>query len=206
MKENIRILRLQGKSYSEISAELGCTVSTVGYWVGKLNLREKDLGRKVNSFTKQELKSAIHLSKCWTDLCKELGRPRSSALHIALREQVEQYGIDVSHFLYPDPRKSPAFQKEKGPRTLERMLESTTTRSHDLRKKLISEGVKEEKCERCLRTEWEGEKIPLELDHIDGNHSNNKLENLRILCYNCHGLTPTHRVPFRLRKGIINEN
>lgn len=55
-----------------------------------------------------------------------------------------------------------------------------------LRKKLIEEGIKEKKCERCGRTEWMGEEIPLELHHKDGNHYNNKLENLAILCSNCH--------------------
>lgn len=37
-----------------------------------------------------------------------------------------------------------------------------------------------------------GEPIPLQLDHIDGNHTNNKLENLQILCPNCHAKTPTY--------------
>lgn len=51
---------------------------------------------------------------------------------------------------------------------------------------LIREKMKEEKCEKCGRTEWEGDKIPLELHHIDGNHFNNEIENLMILCPNCH--------------------
>ncbi len=46
-------------------------------------------------------------------------------------------------------------------------------------------------CSKCKRDEWEGEKIPLEMDHIDGNPSNNTLKNCRILCRNCHGLTET---------------
>ncbi len=55
-----------------------------------------------------------------------------------------------------------------------------------LRTLLIRDGLKEEKCERCNNAEWMGQKIPLELHHIDGNHFNNKLENLMILCSNCH--------------------
>lgn len=46
-------------------------------------------------------------------------------------------------------------------------------------------------CEMCLGTEWLGQKIPLELDHIDGNAGNNFPTNLRLLCPNCHALTPT---------------
>lgn len=58
--------------------------------------------------------------------------------------------------------------------------------SSRLKKKLIEEGFKEKKCERCGITEWMGEEVPLELHHIDGNHYNNKLENLTVLCSNCH--------------------
>lgn len=57
-----------------------------------------------------------------------------------------------------------------------------------LKNKLISEGLKECKCEQCGRTEWEGRPIPIELHHKNMNHFDNRLENLQILCSNCHSL------------------
>lgn len=57
-----------------------------------------------------------------------------------------------------------------------------------LRNKLIEEGLKEYRCEKCGRTEWEGRPIPLELHHKNMNHNDNRLENLQILCSNCHSL------------------
>lgn len=54
------------------------------------------------------------------------------------------------------------------------------------RKRLIEEGIKEEKCECCGLSEWMGKPIPLELHHKDFNHYNNSLDNLQILCSNCH--------------------
>lgn len=57
-----------------------------------------------------------------------------------------------------------------------------------LRNKLIEEGLKEYRCEKCGRTEWEGRPIPLELHHINMDHGDNRLENLQILCSNCHSL------------------
>lgn len=54
------------------------------------------------------------------------------------------------------------------------------------RVRLIEEGVKENKCEICGLSEWMGKPIPLELHHIDFNHFNNNLDNLQILCSNCH--------------------
>lgn len=57
-----------------------------------------------------------------------------------------------------------------------------------LRNKLIEEGIKEHKCEKCGRSEWEGRLIPIELHHKNFNHNDNRLENLQILCANCHSL------------------
>ena len=54
---------------------------------------------------------------------------------------------------------------------------------------MIKEGYKERKCECCGNSEWLNRPIVLELHHIDGNHSNNALENLQLLCPNCHAIT-----------------
>lgn len=61
-----------------------------------------------------------------------------------------------------------------------------TIAASQLRKILIRDGYKEEKCECCGLSEWMGKKIPLELHHKDFNHYNNNLDNLQILCSNCH--------------------
>lgn len=60
--------------------------------------------------------------------------------------------------------------------------------SHVLKLKLIKDGIKEHKCELCGLTKWQERKIPLELHHKDGNHFNNELDNLLILCPNCHAI------------------
>lgn len=64
--------------------------------------------------------------------------------------------------------------------------------SHKLKLLLIRDGLKEARCELCAGDRWMGQPIPLELDHINGDHHDNRLENLRIVCPNCHAQTATH--------------
>jgi hypothetical protein len=56
---------------------------------------------------------------------------------------------------------------------------------------LYRSGLKKRECEDCGISEWQGHPAPLQLEHVDGDNSNNRIENLRILCANCHALTPT---------------
>jgi hypothetical protein len=69
-----------------------------------------------------------------------------------------------------------------------------------LRKRLIVTGLKLASCEICGISSWNNLPAPLELDHIDGNNSNHKIDNLRIVCPNCHAQTPTHSCKVRNRK------
>ena len=65
--------------------------------------------------------------------------------------------------------------------------------SNSLRKRLLSESVLNFECSCCKLTEWNNKPISLELDHINGTSNDNRLENLRLLCPNCHSQTETYR-------------
>ena len=75
-----------------------------------------------------------------------------------------------------DPKRKSALELIKSPNISNSMK----------RLRLIEDGIKECKCEICGLTEWMGKPIPLELHHKDFNHWNNELDNLQILCSNCH--------------------
>lgn len=82
--------------------------------------------------------------------------------------------------------------QQKGPNIYKSATEYLGTnkqiKSSDLKYKLLRDGLKDYKCEKCGLSTWLNEEIPLELHHIDGNHYNNSFENLIILCPNCHAL------------------
>jgi hypothetical protein len=65
--------------------------------------------------------------------------------------------------------------------------------SYKLKKRLIEEGIKENKCENCGISEWKNQSLSLELHHKDGNRTNHLLINLVFLCPNCHSQTNTFR-------------
>jgi hypothetical protein len=64
-----------------------------------------------------------------------------------------------------------------------------TSRGH-LKRRLLEEGLKSNRCETCGLTEWRGAPLSMALHHLNGDGLDNRLENLVLLCPNCHAQTP----------------
>ena len=134
--------------------------------------------------TAEKLQPIISASKTWADVCRTLGVRPATGAQTHIKSVAGRFGIDYSHFV----GQSWARGIKIGPKRplKEYLRRSRPCKSSSLRDRLIREGIKEPRCERCGHEEWMDEKIPLELDHQNSNHEDNRLENLQILCANCH--------------------
>lgn len=112
-----------------------------------------------------------------SDLIRQMGLETSGNYYSMFRKRIVSLELDTSHWCNP-----------LRPEVIE-LSDSGTNKK--LKRELIQ--LRDYTCERCLLSEWQDEPIVLELHHIDGNTENSKLENLQLLCPNCHSLTPNWR-------------
>lgn len=124
-----------------------------------------------------------------------------NALHgssyATFKRKIEKYNLDISHFTGQEWSKGEKGTDRVSKVLLEEILnENTNYSSSRLLDRLVYAKMKEYKCEVCGISTWQNKDIRLELHHINGNHYDNRFENLQILCPNCHSQTVNHR-----RKG-----
>lgn len=189
--KKVQELRKNGKSFGEISKELLITKSNACY-CNKINLEEYD--EKKSSYQKYVNRVCELAEKCTNinQILHILGKKGTNEYYKQIRKILTENNIDTSHFKEYEPYK-PEGVKNKIP--IEKyLIKGSTITISNLREKLLKEGIKEHKCENpeCGLTEWHGKPIPLQLHHINGDRTDNRLENLQLLCPNCHALTDNY--------------
>ena len=135
--------------------------------------------------TKEQLCEAVLNSKSITGVLNYLKLNVSGSNHKKIKELIETFNIDTTHFI-TNLEFNQKLQLE------EILTENSNYQSAKLKNRLIKENLKKDICEICgCSNEWNGKPLTLQLDHINGNHHDNRLENLRIICPNCHSQTET---------------
>ncbi len=147
--------------------------------------------KKYEKFTVEQLSVMCAESESFRELANKVGyNPDGGSAIKTIKEMCEKYNFDTSHFTGQAHTKN--IGKYRTP--IEKYLNNEQAiTSFKLRNRLFAEGFFEKKCCRCGLTEWLGNPIPLELHHKDGNKNNNHLDNLEILCPNCHYFTDTYK-------------
>ena len=144
--------------------------------------------RRSIEYDEADLRAAVSQARCLAEAIRLLGDEPTPTSYRRIKRGLQRHGIDTSHF---------SDEARRGARTrrpLDQLLtRGSRTNGARLRHRLIAEGRKAHVCEECGASRWSGQPIPLELEHVNGDRWDNRLENLRLLCPNCHALTPTYR-------------
>lgn len=201
----LRELVRGSQSRTQVLEKLGIEPRTAHF--DKLNRRIKALrldtshfirrawtGQRGARWTNSDLAAAVSSSTSIAQTLRKLGLVPAGGNYGHIQRRIADLSLDTSHFTGRGWNVGGAFRPSR-PAPLEDVLvagRGTTT--HHLKLRLFRAGLKQPACELCGWAERAPDgRIPVELDHRNGDRNDNRLENLRILCPNCHSLQPTHR-------------
>lgn len=145
-------------------------------------------------WTEDQLRIAVKNSRSIRQVIQSLNLKPAGGNYTQLYKYINELNLNTTHFKgrgWNKGLKGFSFPKF----TLKEILVvNSNFQSYKLKNRLFVSNIKSPKCEECgwAKRSKDG-RIPLELDHINGDSRDNRLENLRILCPNCHSLKPTHR-------------
>ncbi|MEW2517746.1 HNH endonuclease signature motif containing protein [Actinacidiphila alni] len=168
----------------------------------KLGVDTSHFEREGARWTREVLEPAVAASTSFSDLLRRLGLDVVGGHHTHISRRVKAFGIDTSHFGRPSRK---GLKQRRSPEEL--LAEQTgpyvrRIPSDRLRRAMALMG-RAERCAMCgTEPVWRGRPLPLEVDHVDGNWRDNRLENLRFLCPNCHATTDTYRGRAKGRRGV----
>jgi 5-methylcytosine-specific restriction endonuclease McrA len=167
-RDRVRRLLEEGKGVKEIARLLGISQGTVGYHKRRLQYPlDERFTRRYDWIAVQAYYDAGH----------------------SKRECEREFGFSAWAWSYAVKRGAIVPRPQAMP--IEELLTKGRRGRWNIRRRLIAEGLKEARCEECGISEWRGEPLSLELHHRNGERHDNRLENLAILCPNCHSQSDT---------------
>lgn len=153
--------------------------------------------RKVKEkYSKENFEKIIKESTTFKEVAKKLDILYESGYNYkTIKKYIKLYNLDTSHFESMEIRlKKLALNWSRTRIPMEKILvENSAYGRTNLKRRLYKLGLKERNCELCGQGErWNGKKMSLILDHANGVHNDNRIENLRIVCPNCNATLDTH--------------
>lgn len=191
-----KLVNIDKLSDESIAEKYGVSASTIKRKREKLGI-VRTVRTNGNSKIKNSDQDIINAVKNNTSIAgslKSLGLEASSGNRTWIKGKILELNIDTSHHTGQgwSKGKKVGNQCTKKIELKDILVENSIYQTDRLKKRLIAEGYKPHKCECCGITEWNGKPTPLELHHKNGNPFDNRLENLEILCPNCHAQTDNY--------------
>jgi hypothetical protein len=190
------------RSWREVMVILGYAyhgknIASVRKWAERWGISTDHLsdarGQRRGSinYSEDALREVIASSFSWAESLRKLGYCPTGGNHATLKKRVAQLGLSTAHFdPYRASRKRAAAQMTPLDEVL---VENSSYSRSSLKRRLFEAGLKKRRCELCGQDEtWNGRRITLIIDHINGVRNDHRLENLRIVCPNCAAGLDTH--------------
>ena len=143
----------------------------------------------MNKVSNEDFKRFVEESYTYADVCRKIGWKPQGGNYRYIKKYIKELGLDVSHFTGKGSNICNRLGCSKEKNIEEYLTTDSYIKADRLKWKLFSNGLKQYKCEKCGCTHWNDGQISLQLHHINGDNTDNRLENLQVLCPNCHSQT-----------------
>lgn len=159
---------------------------------------------KHRKYTKELLEEAVANSTSVAGVVRYLGRPLAGGTQAHVARKIKDFGIDTSHFLGQAWSRGKTLPPKKSKDEILILLPegSNRTKRTQLLRAMLESGVDYE-CRCGLTNEWQGSSLTLEINHINGDWLDNRLQNLEFLCPNCHSQEVHSNMPHKYRQGRL---
>jgi transposase-like protein/5-methylcytosine-specific restriction endonuclease McrA len=196
-KEVLEMYLSERFTYTNIARKYGVSDSCVKKWFKRFGIeveprKSRSLTSILRELTKQELEDFIERHSSFKNIFDELGMRGTGSSYNILKEVFENNDLDHTIFKKKDLE---IRKNQKGFNRInneDMFVENSNTSRSSVKRRILRETLIKYECSECgINDQWNGKTISLQLDHINGEGNDNRLENLRFLCPNCHSQTET---------------